>query len=191
MVFTDLIFTDVYLPLEQFFFMWLVIFYSIVCAVTSFHGFPYRAYRALYILNWAYRFLVEDNHHYHWIRKFWVLLHIDFILFSIFKFYILHENIINMLLSNAKHSLDFGPGSDCSICWFFLLLLQEVHFPCYISTVRLFRGNQLFHGSLFWEPTFWIFAYSLTLLLILSQLEESGEASAPCLKLDILHLNFH
>ena len=77
MVFTDLIFTDVYLPLEQFFFMWLVIFYSIVCAVTSFHGFPYRAYRALYILNWAYRFLVEDNHHYHWIRKFWVLLHID------------------------------------------------------------------------------------------------------------------
>ncbi|RVX01670.1 ER lumen protein-retaining receptor [Vitis vinifera] len=45
----------------------------------------FRAYRALYILNWAYRFLVEDNHHYHWIP--WISGLVQTALYADFFYY--------------------------------------------------------------------------------------------------------
>ena len=127
-----------------------------VCVLSSFHGFCYRAYRALYILNWIYRFLVEENRRYHWIGKFWVFLHTDFILFPIFKFFILLETSLThvMLLSKCQTQ----PGFQA---WFRLLYMlifstttsRGTFSKLYIiyydydflkirkSTVSLFRGR--------------------------------------------------
>lgn len=57
----------------------------IIDNLTGNYVFLLGAYRALYILNWAYRFLVEDNHHYHWIP--WISGLVQTALYADFFYY--------------------------------------------------------------------------------------------------------
>ncbi|KAJ9678504.1 hypothetical protein PVL29_020634 [Vitis rotundifolia] len=57
----------------------------IIDNLTGNYVFLLGAYRALYILNWAYRFLVEDNHRYHWIP--WISGLVQTALYADFFYY--------------------------------------------------------------------------------------------------------
>ncbi|KAH9727971.1 hypothetical protein KPL70_008855 [Citrus sinensis] len=75
--------------------------------LTGNYVFLLGAYRALYILNWVYRFYVED-HKVRWIRKF----SCRFAGVVAFMVSFLTESFCQC----AKNSLAFGAGSDCSLC---------------------------------------------------------------------------
>lgn len=89
------------------------------------------AYRALYLINWIYRFFME-KHQVRWIRKFFSLLARS--CFILPDFQALDLQLI------AKHSLVIWLGSDCSLCRFLLLLHKEVisHYPYCCSPFFLF-----------------------------------------------------
>lgn len=109
-------------------------------------NFLCSTYRALYLINWVYRFFVE-NHKYHWIRKFL------YPLFCIFSFKVI---LLTRILVKCKEQLGFQ-------AWSRLLFMQT-------SFTIISRG--MFHALFFLVFSYAIacFVYVATLIHLLNTL---------------------
>lgn len=110
--------------------MWLVVFYSLWFIIFSW--FPIQGILCFIYPQLDLSLLCGGRSPLSLDKFVLGLASMDFAIFPFLKIYIFLKTSLTCYCQNAKHSVDFGSGADCSICWFFLLLLQEVRVPCYI-----------------------------------------------------------